>query len=158
MSFSVYCCENILPDGFEPISDWRELSRTGIRAVTWAPGASVSMPQQKLREALDARRASISITEYSGLVDAIRNGLGAGILPDIVGRRLPGTRPITVPELVGTMPLWLVTADRLAGYRHVSDFRDFLRDTIQKETAAIATGEGRHAIDRRPLEPGIKHS
>lgn len=138
LSFSVYCSENILPDGFEPVSDWHDLSRTGIRAVTWATGASVSMPQQKLRDALDARRAGISITEYSGLVDAIRNGIGAGILPDIVGRRLPGTRPITAPELVGTMPLWLVTADRLASYRHVSDFRDFVRDAIQKETAAIA--------------------
>lgn len=138
LSFNVYCSENILPDGFEPVSDWYDLSRTGIRAVTWAPGASVSMPQQKLRDALDARRAGISITEYSGLVDAIRNGLGAGILPDIVGRRLPGARPITVPELVGAMPLWLVTADRLASYRHVSDFRDFVRNAIQKETAAIA--------------------
>ena len=138
ISFSVYCSESILPDGFEPASDWLGLSRTGIRAVTWAPGASVSMPQQKLRDALDGRRASISITEYSGLVEAIRNGLGAGILPDIVGRRLPGTRAITTPALVGSMPLWLVTADRLAGYRHVTDFRDFVRDVIQKDTAAIA--------------------
>lgn len=139
LSFGVYCSERIIPDGLEPVSDWHGLSRTGIRAVTWSPGTSVSMPQQKLREVLDAGRAGISITEYSGLVDAIRNGLGAGVLPDIVGRRLPGTRPITVPGLVGRMPLWLVTADRLAGYRHISDFRDFVRDAIQKETAAITT-------------------
>jgi len=137
LSFGVYCSEAILPDGFEPVFDWQGLSNTGIRSVTWAPGASVSMPQQKLCEALDGRRAGISITEYSGLVDAIRNGLGAGILPDIVGRRLPGARSITAPELVGSMPLWLVTADRLASYRHVSDFRDFVRDAILKETAAI---------------------
>lgn len=137
VSFNVYCAEAILPDGFAPTPDWGSLARTGIRAVTWAPGASVSMPQQKLREVLGVHRPGLSITEYSGLLEAVRNGLGAGILPDIVGTKLPGVRPMMTPGAVGDMPLWLVTADRLAGYRHVAEFRDFLRGMIEKETAAI---------------------
>jgi len=135
VSFNVYCATTLLPDGFAPLTDWADLARMGVRAVTWVPGASVSMPQQKLREILGKNRTGISITEFSGLIEAIRNGLGAGILPDIVGRRLPGVRPVMIDGAVGDMPLWLVTADRLTGYRHVNDFRDFIRDSIARAQA-----------------------
>lgn len=135
ISFNVYCSAALLPDGFQPLTDWDELAQMGIRAVTWAPGASVSMPQQKLRDSLGKNRTGISITEFSGLIEAIGNGLGAGILPDVVGRRLPGVRPVMIDGTVGDMPLWLVTADRLTGYRHINDFRDFIRDSIAKAQA-----------------------
>ncbi|MGQ0710024.1 MAG: LysR family transcriptional regulator [Rhodoferax sp.] len=138
LSFNVYCAAAILPDNFRPASSWDELSKSGIRAVTWAASASVSMPQYKLREVLGAQRSSISISEYSGLVDAICNGIGAGILPDVVGRRLAHVVPIVAPGVVSDMPLWLVTAERLVGYRHVMEFRDFLREVVQRETAASA--------------------
>ena len=137
VSFSVYCAARILPDGFEPAQDWQPLAETALRAITWSSGSSVSMPQQKLSEVLSERRSGVSISEFSGLVEAICNGLGAGILPDLIGYRLPGVVPITQPGLVGEMPLWLVTADRLVGYRHISDFREFVRLTVRKETARL---------------------
>lgn len=137
VSFSVYCASRILPDGFSPVSDWQPLAQTALRAITWSAGTSISMPQQKLNDVLGERRSGLSITEFSGLVEAISNGLGAGILPDLVGMRLPGAVPITQADLVGNMPLWLVTADRLVGYRHISDFREFVRKTVKKETARI---------------------
>jgi DNA-binding transcriptional LysR family regulator len=136
LHFNVYCARSILPDNFVPVGNWEGLSHTGIRAVTWALGASVSMPQYKLREVLGAKRSGISISEYSGLVEAICNGIGAGILPDVVGRRLPDVVPIMLPGVVVDMPLWLVTATRLSGYRHIVEFRDFLREVIQQETTA----------------------
>lgn len=137
ISFSVYCAARILPDGFEPVDDWKPLAETALRAITWSSGTSVSMPQQKLSDVLGERRSGVSITEFSGLVEGVCSGLGAGILPDLVGSRLSGVVPITGQGLVGEMPLWLVTADRLVGYRHVSDFRDFVRDTVRKETQRL---------------------
>ncbi|MFT6169070.1 MAG: DNA-binding transcriptional LysR family regulator [Celeribacter sp.] len=139
LAFNVYCAEGILPDGFEPVDAWQALSETGLRGVTWSPGASVSMPQQKLSEVLGSRRTGIVISDYTGLLDAIKNGIGAGILPDIVGQRMKGVRPVMRPGTVGNMPLWLVTADRLANYRHISEFRDFIRKAVKTETARIAT-------------------
>ncbi|WP_068088437.1 LysR family transcriptional regulator [Polycladidibacter stylochi] len=138
ITFNVFCSEAILPDGIGSISDWQGLCQTGVRAITWVPEACVSMPQKKLQDVLGSNRTGIAISEYSGLIDAIRNGLGAGILPDIVGRRLTGVRAMMTPGVVGETPLWLVTADRLSGYRHVSEFRVFIREAIQRETAAIA--------------------
>lgn len=132
VSFSVYCAESILPEGFVPVNDWQPLANTALRAITWASGTSVSMPQQKLYDALGSRRSGLSITDFSGLVQAICNGIGAGILPDLIGQRLEGVVPITQPGFVGSMPLWLVTADRLVGYRHISDFRDFVRSTVRE--------------------------
>lgn len=137
VSFSVYCAARILPDGFEPVDDWQPLAETALRAITWTSGSSVSMPQQKLSDVLSERRSGVSISEFSGLVEAICNGLGAGTLPDLIGRRLPGVVAITQPGLVGEMPLWLVTADRLLGYRHISDFREFVRATVRKETTRL---------------------
>lgn len=142
VSFNVYCAEGILPDGFEPVDAWQALSETGLRGITWTPGTSVSMPQQKLSEVLSARRTGLAISEYTGLVDAIQNGIGAGILPDIVGQRLPGVRALMTPGVVGTMPLWLVTADRLSSYRHITEFRDFIRKAIRKESASIMAARG----------------
>lgn len=137
ISFSVYCAERILPDGFEPAQDWQPLAETALRAITWSSGSSVSMPQQKLSEVLSERRSGVSISEFSGLVEAICNGLGAGILPDLIGHNLPDVVPITKPGLVGEMPLWLVTADRLVGYRHISDFREFIRAIVRRETTRL---------------------
>jgi DNA-binding transcriptional LysR family regulator len=137
VSFNVFCAEALLPDGFETSNEWSTISSMGLTAITWSPGTSVSMPQQILRDTLGVRRTGISITEFSGLIDGIQNGLGAGILPDIVGRRLTGVRPIMARGMVSDMPLWLVIADRLAGYRHVREFRDFIRQTVRSESEAI---------------------
>lgn len=149
VSFNVYCAEGILPDGFEPVEAWEDLSQTGLRHITWSPGTSVSMPQQKLSEVLGERRAGFAISEYTGLVDAVLNGIGAGILPDIIGQRLPGVRPVMRPDLVGSMPLWLVTADRLCSYHHIIEFRDFIRKAIKTASAQAVA----HQQDR-PAEQG----
>lgn len=137
VSFGVYCATRILPDGFKPVEDWQPLSETALRMITWSSGTSVSMPQQKLSDILGERRGGVSITEFSGLVEAICSGLGAGILPDLIGSRLPSVSSITQPGLVGEMPLWLVTAEHLAGYPYIGDFRDFIRDTVRIETQRL---------------------
>ncbi|MCW8205867.1 LysR family transcriptional regulator [Verminephrobacter aporrectodeae subsp. tuberculatae] len=137
-SFNVYGAEALFPDGFQVARDWSTLSATGLRAINWSPGTGVSMPQQKLREVLGAHRSEIAITEFSGLVEGIRNGIGAGILPDMVGRHLPGVRAVMAPGMVGDMPLWLVMAERLAGYRHVLEFRDFVREAVDRESKALS--------------------
>lgn len=135
LSFNVYASEEVLPDGFVCAESWHDITELRLRAITWSPGASVSMPQQKLQKALGGQRSGISITEYSGLLDAVQNGIGVGILPDVVGKNLQGVRAVATSDMVGEMPLWLVTADRLAGYPHVSDFRKFVRQVVQEETS-----------------------
>jgi DNA-binding transcriptional LysR family regulator len=135
LPFSVFASNTIVPAYLECANSWEELRETGMRAITWTPGASVSMPQEKLRTAMAGSKPAVSISEFSGLVEAIRSGLGVGILPDIVGLRLPDVRRISTAELVGSMPLWLVTAERLARYPHVVAFRNFIRSTVENSTA-----------------------
>lgn len=79
----------------------------------------------------------------SGIIASMRAGLGASILPCLMGDKEPGLVRLLppVPELV--IPGWMVTTDAARKLPHVRAFLDFVVDVILASVQeVVAAGRG----------------
>lgn len=132
--FGVFAAAHKVPDSFVPAQSWEDLQTMNLPAITWAQSAAVSMPQERLRQALGDHQVGITISDFTSLMDGLLNGLGIGVLPEVLGNKICGLRQLSSPDLVGNMPLWMVTSQRMAQYPHILAFRKFLRAVVTEQS------------------------
>ena len=119
-----YLRANGTPATPEHLSDFRLISQN-------FNSAQVSVGAQLIRE-LTARplRSSFTVNNYFGVLQAVLNHLGIGVLPDYVSEDFPELVHV-LPEIAsGDIPVFLAYPEELRHSRRIAAFRDFVVEEI----------------------------
>lgn len=122
------------PASFAEIARYPLVSDTGA-----ANGRFAGWIEENVPDAHVAHR----IQSMSGIVSAVRAGLGAAILPCIMGDDLKGLVRLLPPIAELTMPCWMVTTDQARRQPHIRAVIDAVVDVIQGQ---VARGDERAAV------------
>lgn len=119
-----YLRANGTPLKLEDLSDFRLVSQS----VT---SAQVNVGTQLIRE-LTARplRSSFTVNNYFGVLQAVLNHLGVGVLPDYVSEDFPELVHILPDVASGDIPVYLAYPEELRHSRRIAAFRDFVVEEI----------------------------
>ncbi|MCC1480382.1 LysR family transcriptional regulator [Roseibaca sp. Y0-43] len=122
---SEYLRANGTPHAIEDLSDYRLISQN----VT---SAQVSVGAQLIRE-LNARplRSTFTVNNYFGVLQAVLNHLGIGVLPDYVAEDFPELVHVLPEVASGDIPVFLAFPEELRHSRRIAAFRDFVVQEIQ---------------------------
>lgn len=97
---------------------WDEAG-TGLPVAKWLAGA------------FPRRSPVFSCNSMQAQYEAIRAGLGIGLLPEFVARRDPSVEKIEIDLSPPSQPVWLVYHRDLKASRRVIALRDFIRQTAE---------------------------
>lgn len=119
-----YLRANGTPLKLEDLADFRLVSQS----VT---SAQVNVGTQLIRE-LTARplRSSFTVNNYFGVLQAVLNHLGVGVLPDYVSEDFPELIHILPDVASGDIPVYLAYPEELRHSRRIAAFRDFVVEEI----------------------------
>lgn len=119
-----YLRANGKPEKLEHLSDFRLISQN----IT---SAQVSVGAQLIRE-LTARpmRSSFTVNNYFGVLQAVLNHLGIGVLPDYVSEDFPDLVHVLPEVASGDIPVFLAYPEELRHSRRISAFREFVVEEI----------------------------
>ncbi|MGY6695630.1 MAG: LysR family transcriptional regulator [Roseinatronobacter sp.] len=119
-----YLRANGTPLTLEDLADFRLVSQS----VT---SAQVNVGTQLIRE-LTARplRSSFTVNNYFGVLQAVLNHLGVGVLPDYVSEDFPELIHILPDVASGDIPVYLAYPEELRHSRRIAAFRDFVVEEI----------------------------
>ena len=122
---SEYLRANGTPALIDDLSDCRLISQN----VT---SAQVSVGAQLIRE-LNARtlRSTFTVNNYFGVLQAVLNHLGIGVLPDYVAEDFPELVHVLPEVSSGDIPVFLAFPEELRHSRRIAAFRDFVVQEIQ---------------------------
>ncbi|SUZ30372.1 HTH-type transcriptional regulator CysL [Roseibaca ekhonensis] len=122
---SEYLRANGTPAIVDDLSDYRLISQN----VT---SAQVSVGSQLIRE-LNARplRSTFTVNNYFGVLQAVLNHLGIGVLPDYVAEDFPELVHVLPEVSSGDIPVFLAFPEELRHSRRIGAFRDFVVQEIQ---------------------------
>lgn len=122
---SEYLRANGTPAIIDDLADYRLISQN----VT---SAQVSVGAQLIRE-LNARplRSSFTVNNYFGVLQAVLNHLGIGLLPDYVSEDFPELVHVLPEVASGDIPVFLAFPEELRHSRRIAAFRDFVVQEIQ---------------------------
>ncbi|NBB97473.1 MAG: LysR family transcriptional regulator [Alphaproteobacteria bacterium] len=122
---SEYLRANGTPAMIDDLADYRLISQN----VT---SAQVSVGAQLIRE-LNARplRSSFTVNNYFGVLQAVLNHLGIGLLPDYVSEDFPELVHVLPEVASGDIPVFLAFPEELRHSRRIAAFRDFVVQEIQ---------------------------
>lgn len=122
---SEYLRANGTPSKVDDLSDYRLISQN----VT---SAQVSVGAQLIRE-LNARplRSTFTVNNYFGVLQAVLNHLGIGVLPDYVSEDFPELVHVLPEVASGDIPVFLAFPEELRHSRRIAAFRDFVVQEIQ---------------------------
>lgn len=88
-------------------------------------------------ERVPLERISARVNSISGMADAIRAGIGAGILPNFVGDQLPDLVRMGPPITEASSNLWLLTHPDLRRSVRMRAFLDFVGGELNKRRKLI---------------------
>ncbi len=119
-----YLRANGRPETLEDLTDFRLISQN----IT---SAQVSVGAQLIRE-LTARplRSSFTVNNYFGVLQAVINHLGIGVLPDYVSEDFPELVHVLPEVASGDIPVFLAYPEELRQSRRIAAFRDFVVEEI----------------------------
>ncbi len=119
-----YLRGNGTPQKLEDLCDFRLISQK----VT---SQQVSVGAQLIRE-LSARplRSVFTVNNYFGVLQAVLNHLGIGVLPDYVGEDFPDLVHVLPEVASGDIPVFLAYPEELRHSRRIAAFRDFVVEEI----------------------------
>lgn len=137
VAFGIYCSTALANGKPTDHQEWATLTDLALPVVTWTAPFKVSSSQAALDGALNAKVPSIAISEFSSLLAAISGGVGMGRLPCLIGEKLQGVTRLAGPNLAGWADIWLVTAQPIAHYAHVTAFRQFLLACVKDKQAEL---------------------
>ena len=122
---SEYLRANGTPVTVDDLADYRLISQN----VT---SAQVSVGSQLIRE-LNARplRSTFTVNNYFGVLQAVLNHLGIGVLPDYVAEDFPELVHVLPEVSSGDIPVFLAFPEELRHSRRIAAFRDFVVQEIQ---------------------------
>ncbi|WFE76110.1 LysR family transcriptional regulator [Roseinatronobacter sp. S2] len=112
------------PQKMEDLRDFRLVSQN----IT---SAQVSAGAQLIRElTAQPTRSSFTVNNYFGVLQAVLNHLGIGVLPDYVGEDFPELVHVLPDIASGDIPVFLAYPEELRHSRRISAFRDFVVEEI----------------------------
>ncbi len=119
-----YLRANGTPETLHDLSDFRLVSQN-------VSSAQVSVGAQLIRD-LIARpmRSSFTVNNYFGVLQAVLNHLGIGVLPDYVSEDFPNLVHVLPEVASGDIPVFLAYPEELRHSRRISAFRDFVVEEI----------------------------
>ena len=119
-----YLRANGTPATPEDLSDFRLISQN-------FNSTQVSVGAQLIRE-LTARplRSSFTVNNYFGVLQAVLNHLGIGVLPDYVSEDFPELVHVLPEVASGDIPVFLAYPEELRHSRRIAAFRDFVVEEI----------------------------
>lgn len=102
--------------------------------------AQVSAGAQLIRELTEgAARPGFTVNNYFGVLQAVINNLGIGVLPDYVTEDFPDLVHVLPDIASGDIPVFLAYPEELRHSRRIAAFRDFVVEEI------VAYRRSRHA-------------
>ncbi|MCC5955372.1 MAG: LysR family transcriptional regulator [Natronohydrobacter sp.] len=119
-----YLRANGTPSSLDDLADFRLISQN----IT---SQQVSVGAQLIRE-LTARplRSSFTVNNYFGVLQAVLNHLGIGVLPDYVSEDFPDLVHVLPDVASGDIPVFLAYPEELRHSRRISAFREFVVEEI----------------------------
>lgn len=119
-----YLRANGTPQALDDLADFRLISQN----IT---SQQVSVGAQLIRE-LNARplRSSFTVNNYFGVLQAVLNHLGIGVLPDYVSEDFPDLVHVLPEVASGDIPVFLAYPEELRHSRRISAFREFVVEEI----------------------------
>lgn len=85
--------------------------------------------------------STLLVNSYFGVLQAVLNHVGIGVLPDYVAPDVPGLVRV-LPDLESTdVPVFLAFPEELRASRRVSAFRDFVLEEIQEMRRGLPPAE-----------------
>jgi DNA-binding transcriptional LysR family regulator len=112
------------PQKLEDLVDFRLISQS----IT---SAQVSVASVLIRE-LTARptRSTFTVNNYFGVLQAVLNNLGIGVLPDYVSEDFPELIHVLPDVASGDIPVFLAYPEELRHSRRIAAFREFVTEEI----------------------------
>ena len=106
----------------------------------------VSAGAQLVKELLTHEPSTLTVNNYFGVLQAVRSGLGIGVLPSYVIEDFPSVQRV-LPEVESAeIPVFLAYPEELRQSKRIAAFRDFVteeiiayRKRIKADAAATAT-------------------
>ncbi|MGY6549250.1 MAG: LysR family transcriptional regulator [Roseinatronobacter sp.] len=128
-----YLRANGTPFVREDMRDFRLISQN----IT---SAQVSVGAQLIRE-LTAQpvRSSFTVNNYFGVLQAVLNHLGIGVLPDYVAEDFPDLVHVLPDVASGDIPVFLAYPEELRHSRRIAAFREFVVEEIVAYRRARST-------------------
>lgn len=112
------------PKTLEELADFRLVSQS----IT---SAQVSAGAQLIRELTQRPiRSSFTVNNYFGVLQAVLNNLGIGVLPDYVSEDFPELIHVLPDVASGDIPVFLAYPEELRHSRRISAFREFVTEEI----------------------------
>jgi len=75
-------------------------------------------------------RSLLTVNNYFGVLQAVLNGLGIGVLPDYVVHDFPDLERVLTSSQSNEIPVFLAFPEELRHSKRVAAFRDFVTEEI----------------------------
>ncbi|SDH97707.1 LysR family transcriptional regulator [Lutimaribacter saemankumensis] len=119
-----YLDKHGLPEVIEDISAHRLICQNPSSAQV---GAGATLVQELMMQDL---RSTLTVNNYFGVLQAVLNDLGIGVLPDYLTQDFPNLVRV-LPEVESVeVPVFLAYPEELRHSKRVAAFRDFVQDEI----------------------------
>ena len=106
----------------------------------------VSAGAQFVKELLTHEPSTLTVNNYFGVLQAVRSGLGIGVLPSYVIEDFPSVQRVLPDVESAEIPVFLAYPEELRQSKRIAAFRDFVteeiiayRKRIKAQVAATAT-------------------
>ncbi len=114
--------------------DWRD--EPAAPWIAYGEGPGVAGARKWFATHVDPRAVVARVDAVAGLAQAVACGIGAGLLPCMIGSQLPGVKRVTEPEFFGD-DMWLLTHADLRQSARVRAFMDHVGAELVKWRRSI---------------------
>ena len=119
-----YLAQRGTPETMEDLSKHRIICQH-VRSTQ--VGAAASMVNMLMRSEIDSL---LTVNNYFGVLQAVLNNLGIGVLPDYVANDFPNLVPLLEEADSGDIPVFLAYPEELRHSKRIAAFRDFVQAEI----------------------------
>ncbi len=119
-----YEAKNGLPQRLEDIVDHRLICQNPSSAQV---GAGASLVQHLMTYDI---RSTLTVNNYFGVLQAVLNNLGIGVLPDYLTHDFPGLVRVLPDVESNEVPVFLAYPEELRQSKRIAAFRDFVQEEI----------------------------
>ncbi|MEP1853344.1 LysR family transcriptional regulator [Sulfitobacter sp.] len=119
-----YLAENGTPQTVEEIGDYRLICQSPASDQV---GAGLNLVQRLMMHDI---RSLLTMNNYFGVLQAVLNHLGIGVLPDYLAQDFPHLVPVLPHIVSGEVPVFIAYPEELRQSKRVAAFKEFVQDEI----------------------------
>lgn len=124
----------------QSLSDMTEHRLISQNPATPQVAAGAALVQELMQTEI---RSTLTVNNYYGVLQAVLNDLGIGVLPDYLAEDFPGLVQV-LPEIAsGEVPVFLAYPEELRHSKRVAAFREFVTEEIvafrKRKTEEVST-------------------